>query len=171
MSTPELSTVISNLIREYKQRKGNLTNHHSVPEDQGQGIPLGGLMGDEGGLGNHEPGPGTEVPKLRKPTLYFESTNIVPTTNPFHADVTRANVSTIVHPQIPDYSVLQTSMQAMSEGLLKTILKEGIAKERIPLSYLSLQAKLVMKRLVGEGGNSKLEVWMVSMRIELSKML
>ena len=132
MSTPALTNQINNLIREYKQRTGDLPNNYPVPEDQRQGIPLGGLVGDAGGMGNHESGPGTEVPKARKPTPCFESTNIVSTTNPFHADMTRANVSTIAHPQIPDYSVLQTSMQAMSESLLKTILKEGIVRKDTP---------------------------------------
>ena len=132
LTTPELNSYISSLIQEYKQSKGDLPGNHLVPEDQRQDIPMGGLVGAEGGLGNHESGPGTEVPKNRKPAPCFDSTNIVPVTNPFYADMARANVSTIPHPQVPDYSVLQTSMQAMSESLLKTILKEGIVRKDTP---------------------------------------
>ena len=41
-------------------------------------------------------------------------------------------------------------MQAMTEGLLKSILKEGILRKDTPK-----QANQMMKRLLGEDGNFK----------------
>ena len=69
--------------------------------------------------------------KTGKPVPHFDSTH-VPTVNPFHSDLARANLSLIAQPQVSDYAVLQTSMQAMTEGLLKSILKEGILRKYTP---------------------------------------
>ena len=132
LATPELNSLIRCMIRESKRRPVNpSSNNPFLSHNQGQEDPHGGLVGVEGGLGNPEPEHVEKEPKPGKPVPHFDSTH-VPTVNPFHSDLARANFSTIAQPQVPDYAVLQTSMQAMTEGLLKSILKEGILRKDTP---------------------------------------
>ena len=99
---------------------------------RGKISPWEDWKGPPGGMGNPEPGQGVEVPKSGKSAPLFNSTNILPVTKQLPTDQVRDNMSSILHPQIPEYSVLQTSMQAMTEGLLKTILKEGVMRKDTP---------------------------------------
>ena len=132
LATPELNSLIRSMIRESKRRPVNpSSNNPFLSHNQGQENPQGRLVGVEGGLGNPEPEHVEKGPKPGKPVPHFDSTH-VPTVNPFHSDLARANLSTIAQPQVPDYAVLQTSMQAMTEGLLKSILKEGILRKDTP---------------------------------------
>ena len=129
LDTEELHTVISDMIRESKRRIGEPIPGEPAPQGQGHGDPLGGKVGDAGGLGLHEPGLGVSN-QGKVPDPHLNITHPLHITNPFYQDLVREDISAI--PQPPEYSLLQTSLQAMSEGLLKTILKEGILRKDTP---------------------------------------
>ena len=120
---------MSDMIWESKRRIGEPIPGEPAPQGQGHGDPLGGKVGDAGGLGLHEPGLSVNN-QGKVPDQHLNITQPLHITNPFYQDLAREDISAI--PQPPEYPLLQTSLQAMSEGLLKTILKEGILRKDTP---------------------------------------
>ena len=131
LATPDLRKVIGTLIAEDKRRGPTSQPLAQPPCGQGQVPHLGGQVGAAGGYGGPEPGygarQGVENPIL--PPLNFEHQPIN-SSNLYQHETVRGNNTEI--PQIADYSALQTSFQAMSEGLLKAALKEGVLRQDTP---------------------------------------
>ena len=101
---------------------------------------------------NPKPNPTSTPHNQNQPTLQLPDTSVNPGNN---------SVS---------YPELQTSLQAMAEGLLKATLKEGILRQDTPkLHEFTGKPEDVNKtpeKLHGEDGNFKLKVYKVHIVIE-----
>ena len=74
--------------------------------------------------GRKEPDPLPSSRPIPQPQYIFNNSY------PYHQDILRRNAGVV--PSYVDYATLQASMQAMSEGILKAALKEGVLRQDIP---------------------------------------
>ena len=136
LGTPELQLVIERLLDENRKRIGFSDPAIHSPLSQGHNPLLGGQVGAAGGwrvsepdycVGNQERGNLDPPPSLGQMHIPPNTCN---SNHFYNQDTLRGNVG-VVSPCV-DYSTLQASLQAMSEGLLKAALKEGVLRQDTP---------------------------------------